>query len=449
VNATFSDTSAAALVRKLTKRESVAGYIAPDAIVMPDTWVVASWVGVYGQYLRWGFFDKFMSDWSIIRLKDNSRVWQYRNDDLRDKVLSLSVFEGVAIVCLSRDPLAAGRCRLRLVADTPTVAPLSQYIPSPPWPEQRVGTDQFWARSPAIGWTIRGSLTECSAARITGFVEDRAANAIPTNTLDTSLLNDLESLLGDSPDSLLVTTWQHLTAVLETTQQPSVDAVLTQIEELAGPTAPVFAALLNDEYSGRIMRLRVPAVMIGVKLSNTNDITAEIDSILDSLNAEFGTGLIPKRSQSAGHTITTIDTSRSNGLALIAQEERPAIASIHQWLLLASNARVLERMLARPNTQINPTATVPWLRALLADNAGAIAWSRTAPTADALTKAKAVATLGLMLGGGGGHGNLRTKLDKAQRWIDIFGALGECSLCLSHDAQSAMLFWEITPPRNQ
>lgn len=419
----------AGYLHRLAGRETVVAYSKPHRETLAETITVASWVGVYGQFLRWGFLNKALADFEVTRLKDGTRVWQHRDESLDDRVVSLCVYEGVAVVCLSRDPVAAARCRQRIALGAPVVAPLNPRLTPPPDTTDTTAVDHVWIRGKRGEWSGNAQLTKWTPDTFSGIVR-APASLLPTGHIDDSTADRIDRMLGDAPDTLLIASWDDVTTLLtQLDADQAVSNVCNAVKSMVEPATPVFAALLSGQYSGRVMKLRVPSLVIGFRTTATNAPLTEAETVLDKLNAAFGLGLIPKRTQHNGAPFIALDTISSNGLGLIATEERPALAVIDDWVMIGSNARVLETLLRQ---QDSPTAPTParWLSQFPSGGCATFGWTRTAPTADSITKIKAVTTLAMMVNSSKQYGNVRPTFDAAQKWIDLFGTVGECALSI-------------------
>ncbi|MBL7114349.1 MAG: hypothetical protein ISS35_01170 [Kiritimatiellae bacterium] len=422
--------SLAGHLRRFAGRETIMAYSKPHRETLAETITVASWVGIYGQFLRWGFLNKALSGFEVTRLKDGTRIWQQRNESLDDRVVSLCIYEGVAVTCLSRDPVAAARCRQRMALSAPIVVPLNPSLT--PHTSNTTTVDHVWIRGKHGEWSGSGELTRWTPDIFSGTVRT-PSSLLPTGYINDSTADHISRMLGDAPDTLMIASWKDVATTLsEMNNQQVISNVCSAIETIAEPKTPVFAALLSGMYSGRVMKLRVPSLVIGFQTTTTNAPLTAAEMVLDKLNAAFDLGLIPKRTQRNDAPFIALDTIRSSGLGLMATEERPALSVMDDWLLIGSNARVLETLLRQHDSRTQATSA-RWLSHFPSGGCASFGWTRTAPTADAITGIKAVTAMAMMLNHSKQYGKVRPAFDAAQKWIDLFGTVGECALSIDSD----------------
>ena len=87
---------------------------------------------------------------------------------------------------------------------------------------------------------------------------------------------------------------------------------------------PVFVGLYGGVASGRLLGLRVPTLVVGCRTTQAGPFVAEIDGVLDSVNAGTGWGLLPRKPAPGTGLPIVIDTSRGGVYDSLDTSQRPA-----------------------------------------------------------------------------------------------------------------------------
>lgn len=112
-------------------------------------------------------------------------------------------------------------------------------------------------------------------------------------------------------------------------------------------------ALLTGDYGGGFgkepWRVKIPALMLFLKLRTPEESTFLITGVLDNLNAHYRLGLIidPAARAVGKFTVHTLEATRPNLMASLAMEDRPAYAVVGPWIMLSSNTQSLITLLER------------------------------------------------------------------------------------------------------
>jgi hypothetical protein len=236
------------------------------------------------------------------------------------------------------------------------------------------------------------------------------------------------AFLGSSPDliTVLPLSWAR-PVFLQTTAPLWAEAVSQFTDPQETPTnALAFLALLNREHSGRVRGafgksvaalvgkgLRVPTLIMGVQVRDEKEAAARMGRIIELLNARYGLGLVPGTLESGGHTLTLISESRKNVYGKFEPTEQVAWAMLDHWLLLASNAATLQRLLAPP-----PQAGRETWAGHRTPNASAYAWADLNRCGKTVKEALAVTQLALLAGGSPASTNRDAVLGMTRQWIE-------------------------------
>jgi hypothetical protein len=118
----------------------------------------------------------------------------------------------------------------------------------------------------------------------------------------------------------------------------------------------VAAGLLRETYSGRLLGIKTPSLVIAVKTASELDLAAELPPILDRWNAQLGLSLLAR--ERGGEGIFIIDEARNGIYSSMKASEKPALWQSGSWLFIASNlaaarevSRAMERLAEPPQRE--------------------------------------------------------------------------------------------------
>ena len=398
------------LLNMFAARKTVIAYAPELGPSGMPAWIAASWAGWTGQLLRWGLLGRHLPGMHALRLDDGSRVWAAdvggKNSPLK---LSLAVFDGALLGCISEDPLAVRWLLFRLqgrvrAAQHPALGARRVCADMDHgWIAGELGLARFSSSD------IRYSLRRIDEDVLEGvLVLDMAkpASVPPGHSPDDFALLQKEAaqILNRMPDLYLLTGFRELRAVLHVT---GLGPLANQLERWPGDidsSAGVFVGLYGGEVSGRILGLRVPSIVVGVRTEQAGEFVEGIDGVLDALNAECGWGLIPRRvGGGGGRQLVGIDGTRSNVYGTMKPEERPALTACGDWILFASNVSALSMLLSDEHAGIGagsaprPGAGLPWIPAGGVGDENAYIWGDLEPAGSSIRDALAVFSLGLLV----------------------------------------------------
>ena len=425
-----------AWIQRLASKETVLAYVPSLGFQRQPAWVFASWIGGESQSLQWKLRFFNISGLRPVRVDLGRTIWMARAGFLQPgEYLSLALTEGMVLGCVSSDP--AG---VRWLLET------SDGYPTRP----SVATSGILTAARALVPTDRPHWGWCNlpvsddATRFMPGLVGFSAAFLPTGRLDLELVGNqaiagggalashpdfakLAAFLGTSPDLVTVMplAWTR-PLLLQSTAPLWAEAVGELIDRQGAPTnALAFLALLNREHSGRVRGalgksvaalvgkgLRVPTLMVGVQLDNEGEATARVNRMIGQLNARYGWSLETHVEEREGHSLTLIAESRRNFYGKFNPEEQVACVMVDKWLILASNAAILRRLLHRNAT---PTEEQTWT--LGAADASALAWADLAHCGKTLKETVAVAQLASMVGDSQNSTNTQTFLETARDWI--------------------------------
>jgi hypothetical protein len=250
--------------------------------------------------------------------------------------------------------------------------------------------------------------------------------------------------LADAPDAVLIAPYAYLAPLLAEPSSPRLAGALHRsLRAVAEEDGLVVVSLFGAEYSGRILGMKVPALMVAVKMRDATNALRVATSTVDELNAQFGWGLISRRVEAgkavAPHqnqpfterSLIVLDSSRPGIYGSLKTEEKPAFAAKSGWLIFCTNMGTLENLVNRESAFSNaPPQECRWEKGLALPRTAAYTWMNLGSTGQALRNAIAVYSLVLIAENTEGSAKTRKDLDQVKAWIEALMPLGECTLWL-------------------
>jgi hypothetical protein len=112
----------------------------------------------------------------------------------------------------------------------------------------------------------------------------------------------------------------------------SADMLLAETED-KGIT---FLGMLGNEYSGRILGLRVPALLAGATAKR--DLGADsVSNLVDRINLLYGVGLVPVEEKTNGMPILVLSGTTDGVYGSLQKQETPAIFHRDGWMFFCSS----------------------------------------------------------------------------------------------------------------
>lgn len=314
---------------------------------------LGSWVGGVTTHLaRYGWLDKSFEGFTVYHI-GRDRVWSGSFPELPAGMqkVSFAVYEGVLAGCASSDPFAAFPLLLALKRHgplTPLAVPLAAYTE---------GIGHFRARQVddagnAALWA--GAFDVQADGRLTGRVMLEETHGSPpwfagsADAQSTAGLRAVCPLPADLPAAIVALPLAHALATGEELLEPGSRerVMLDVLAGMATREGGLCAWVSGGDYSGRLMRLKVPSIGFAFQVDAATPVDMAATRLVDTLNSLYGTGLIavPDRTHSGIRILQPVKDK--GGLAFLGADERPALAIIDGWLVGMSNVAVLRRVLS-------------------------------------------------------------------------------------------------------
>ncbi|MCE9613058.1 MAG: hypothetical protein K8T26_02205 [Lentisphaerae bacterium] len=405
----------------LAPRDTLTAYAPMLGRQGAPAWIVASWVGMQGQFLRWGVYKSLLVDFEKRRFRDGRQGWQYRDREgaLGDQTLQFAVTEGVLLGCLSRDPDAV--CALVEQVERGEAGPAVLVNYPFPADEPEAALDRLAYGDLAgagDGGVWSGTFTLEPAASASGVLHGPATQ-LPGLAGDAGgeSVSTLAQVLRDTPGVLAMGPVEMLGAAdVLPGIGPAVRVLWNQLQSVTPPQGRFFLSLARPAYSGRIMGFKVATLMLGMQLTDAAAAEVAIGGALDAFNGQFNTTLIRRGGGVPGAEtgVTTVESVRRGPLSSLGPGEQLSYAVVDGWLIISSNSDALSRVLAERGAGGTPA----WARELAARRGGAMGWVDLADAADALTKIAAMQDLLAIARGQGREPSVaRRRLALAQSWL--------------------------------
>jgi hypothetical protein len=424
----------------LASRRTVASYTPAMGIASEPAWVLATYSGARAQLLRWALCLGLARGMHAVRY-NGIQTW-VQEDPAREagRYLSIGISDGIIVACLSNVRETAALVLRRMEARAPLADVLQQRIDRP----DDGAPDRIWLRwrdysggaairrnaefrcdsFTAAG--LRGSLTS-SLSDGGAFIRDCKPGSTTSRDFPRRFIPDpaiavvLLEPAGSRP---------FMSLCSETPL--SVRIVASALDRMSAAEPAAFATVFHGDLGGRLLGLRVPSIVIGIRAKAGVDAKGEIRRALDSLNAANQWGLLPREvTLQSGCSLTIIDSSKQDLIASLAERERPAVAVHDGWILLSSSASTIDRLISGmdpPGFQRDPR----WARSIN-PAAPAAFWMDAAAMKPAIRHALAVHELSLMIGDPRKMQQARSELEPVRRWTAALAELNVIRLTLSRE----------------
>ncbi len=416
-----------------------------------QAWVAASWLGADSQKLRW---QMHWADRSVFRKMDPYRghpCWMVQSTMFEPgTVLTISLVEGMLLACVSGHPLD-----IRRVLDTydgyaPSLLASEDFCRAMAPEREPASDDCAWAHAPGLqvpGTNAPASLflqlDQLQTNRLkASLLAAQTFSALHSATGTTSM-RGLDRLWGPLPVAVLAMNKETALALLSGSREPW----LRQVHKLvkAQPGETLFLGAFADEYSGRLMGLKVPSLLAAIRCSDSTATLQSIRDALDHVNRSYRWGLIPRPFLAEGRQVHALESTGEGFMSRFTAEESPAYAVCGDWLVFSSNLDVLMKLVARYERVVSTeeAARSPWLAPLSQSEASIQGWLDLERAAKSLRLAISTWSLKLLLEDSSGSQRMRQNLNEAKAWIDAIAPMKAGVFQLTSDAEKTRLSLEM------
>lgn len=420
------DPESRAWLDQLVPRQVVLGFVPRLGRRGEPAWVMASWLGGGSQRLRWKLSWQRGRDFVRCTSHHGRVFWKVRTASADpDMKLTVALVEGLLLACLSRHEDA-----MNDVLDTcdgffPSLADRGDF-PGPATSGQSAAAlDRGWVDARA--W-VRGSdspavyayeFSELTASSLVGQVRGPALSVADTGSQAAAAETEgLEPLLGDLPLAAAVFDRASVIPLLASKSSPG--WVRAAADVIRGEEADsVVAVVLGGDYSGRFKGIKVPSLLVGLRVRDEARSLARMQQAMDRLNAKYRWGLIPREVPAGERTLRAVESTGDGTLASLPLAEKPAYAVFGDWMLFASNLESLQKLADRFAVPVEGAGIKPrWLEGLESDPARGYVWVDLVRGGKTLKLAMVTYSLKLMVRNEQGTARARRRMDEAKTWID-------------------------------
>lgn len=434
VEKTVKDPGIELLLSKFAKDNTIVAYAPSYGRSGRPAWVLASWAGMHGQFARWGWYSSALTGFSPLHLDGGRGGWYMPLDEGGDgRILSLAVADGVLLACVSEDTDGVKY----LIDRVERRSQMSKALENRMLVEQAADgiMDRGWYRTGIRNGShqpvlLGYSLSEHSASRTAGRIE--VNTGIPAGALTNSADADsLAKLLGANASAVVMVPYSYMDKLLLAESGPDwLKMAGRGLKAAALEDGTSFACLLKDEYSSKIMMVKVPGFLVGTKIKDKDLSLAVVAGMIERMNVKYRWSFSPRKEEINGTTVMVLDGTAGGISALLKTEDHYAIFVYDGWLVFSSGFDSAKKLLSA-----GKEGTAPWRSGYDVRKSSAYAWVDLAAANQAM---KTLHSLSLLLNSGGG-GSMKDSLAAGRSWIDSMRTLGACNLWLDQNPKGAVL----------
>ena len=425
-------------------RYAVTAYVPYGANGGPPAWMSASWGGVRAQATRWMMELGLISGWT--RLPGRSPIACYTLDGAgAGPVLSAAVYEGVVLLCYSRDP-GGVRHMVRRLAYGDAMSDLPSEVPAAPdrlqwrwggheaprgqleWDlssTNRIALHASWAPELALPlprtWGHRGGFT----GLVPGPVLPPLAPAEAVQ-LAAGERAALAAGLGRVSGGVVLAPLGLLEPLLAQTQEEEISQLYVEtLKPWLDPNGLAAMGLLREEYSGRLLSIKTPSLVVALSVRPGLDLGAVLPPLLDRWNADLGSALLARpRGDAGGSAFYIIDDARRGIYSSMKAEEKPALWRSGNWLYIASNLKAAQEVSRRLEQPDGPHPQGDWWGSAAAAPDAVHTWVDFSAAGQAVRKLTALYAI-VQIAQGAGRGPAVALMEQTGQAVDALQPFGE------------------------
>ncbi len=429
LNDIIKDSGSSRLIRMFASKTTFLAYVPIYSNSGKGAWVLSSWAGGWGQLLRWGVLSSLLKDFKEERTDRGLKCWVLKGSDPDAPRLALTSVRGVLLGCYAKDTT--------ILQHMVNLIELS--VPLYDHDLDRQPATAVYADRGYYKWMgqVDGEIKMDQVK----FAADIGAESLNVDVSGRTWLNGnlklanypelstITNVLPIMPDSIAVFPYRYYDDMLNSKSISRQMRVTCRILGSAVDTnSPMFLAVYGGALNGRLLGVKVPTIVAGVRAHDMFTLTNWIPGTLDGINMYLKTALIASPLQGEGYEMLSIDSSRQDVYSSMKENERPALALKDGWLLFCSNRQSLESLLKCPASDTGNFDVV--------GNGGSSisAYLDLNKSSDSLKNIIAVILLVQMSQGMTGDGNASEYMRQAMSMLKGLAPLGDCRVSLEiHD----------------
>lgn len=336
------------LMKLFAARKTVLAYVPFYETTGRPAVILSTEAGPAGLLLGFGLLKTVSSKFESIRLESGTAAWIWEDNG---KYLSLTMEDGVLLGCYSDDPAGVGAL-LQL--------PRGQSVK---WSTAGLDSDGLKYRAVDSGWWLYGFDKILGQPQWMNFqlgyegTRWMSKITLPRDkergeclALNKSSLEFLDEVPGDSADIIMALPLHCIGAMGGHINCPRWLKPLLHFATSTGTSDGTFSvSVLSEKFRGRILGIRSPTLITQFQCADETRIEGALQKAVDSINAEFRTGIIRSPVVTNGLDGFIFSGALDGMLADLKLSERPALAATRGWVLLSSNLEGLGAMAKRSN----------------------------------------------------------------------------------------------------
>ena len=432
---------------KLLARDVIIAHIPQLGPTREPAWMMAGWIGGESVRLRWLLQRGLFPDLQAEPRQGGGGYWRLEPLEDTSEHLAIAVVEGMLVGVFSADPHA-----IRHVLDVyDGLAPSYQdwhgdSTMARPCQADVDSLDQGWFMGLDLDGRrvrYRFDLNHIDPNGLGGSVCTAAAGDWPRiGVVD---LEPAGRLLGDIPFLTIGAQPDALYTVMQGRLPPVGDQILQGLYE-TGPEGLVMASIQGGrDYAGSFFGISIPSILLMWPVADETAAIDAIQQLLDQLNARWRWGLIASPRPGQRYPVYIIESTSGTPYARFRERERLAFALVDGWLVLASHARPLNRLLERwdqPASLIE-SSDGGWQPGIRQADAALHGYWDIAAGAPTLRMAIAAYSMRLLFEDRAGSRETRQQLAAAREWLDLLEAVGAARVWLDQRDGTSMIRFHI------
>lgn len=436
------DPGMALLFRKFAPRETVVAYAPSLCGPGRPAWVLASWGGIDCPLAGFGVYSKVLTGFQRSKLDSGRTVWYTQVGGDEGSVLSITVYDGLLLACISEE-VDGVRHVVQRLEHKMTLAGSLQDLLDRPDEQTSAALDKAWFRPPIRNAmqqpvVISCRITEHAGRHTKGTLSGNFSLHSAGDIGSSPDLAAIEKILGDSANVLAVAPYLYLEKAFLVNSSPEWMKICGRgFKTAAVEQGNAFAAVLGDDFSGRLMGFKVPALVMGFKVRDGDLALTIATALLDRINARYRWGLIPRRIDIGGCPGMILEGSAGGIYASSKPEDRLAFLARDGWFLTASNVETLRKL-----SEAGPSSKARWNKDVAGHESFAYGWADLDAANMAIRNTMAIYSLVLMAQNRTGDETMRRNLESFKTWTEALKMLETCRFWLRSDRTGAALDFE-------
>jgi len=439
------------LLDLLGQRELALAYIPYPGYQAEPVWVFASWVGGKSHRLRWSLPFLDLPGLSFVGEVGGWPVWAFRwKDQGADHQLTFALVEGMVVGCNSSHLAAIENIVASYNGEFPSIAFRKDLEYWNKGLRESTRNDRFWYKEPATRgkstpmgpWLVEFDLAH--PARLNGSARMPAPTELEIVT-NLFAVQDLARLWKNYPIAACALSAEGIRELHVSTNNVPMSLVLDLLDHGNGQAVAV--GMFGGDISGRYKGIKVPTLMGAVQLPEETDMSAFIQQSVDRWNAKYQWGLVPVAQISDSSTVYRIEGTSDNFYSGFAPQEQVALIQAGRWLMISSNLKGLETLLAKTRISTD-TAQKSWADKMdEAANGGAIGYFGMDLVRGAETFRLAISaySLKLLFEDASGSKETRQMLNEAKAWLDVLSQMDQLHLYGTKDGPYVKIDFDSGP----